>query len=54
MKPEHEKEMEALRASIQMVDADILHLLEERIGYVLKESFSISVCITICVPFIFL
>lgn len=36
MRPEHEKEMEALRASIQMVDADILRLLEERIGYVLR------------------
>lgn len=36
MSPEHMKEMETLRASIQMVDADILLLLEERIGYVLR------------------
>ena len=36
MSPEHMKEMETLRASIQLVDADILKLLEERIGYVLR------------------
>ena len=36
MSPEHVKEMEVLRTSIQMVDADILRLLEERIGYVLR------------------
>ena len=36
MSPEHIKEMEALRTSIQMVDADILRLLEERIDYVLR------------------
>ena len=36
MSPEHVKEMETLRTSIQMVDADILRLLEERIGYVLR------------------
>lgn len=36
MNPEHVKEMEVLRTSIQMVDADILRLLEERIGYVLR------------------
>lgn len=36
MTPEHMKEMETLRASIQLVDADILKLLEERIGYVLR------------------
>ncbi len=36
MSPEHVKEMEVLRTSIQMVDADILRLLEERMGYVLR------------------
>ena len=36
MNPEHVKEMEVLRTSIQMVDADILRLLEERMGYVLR------------------
>ena len=36
MSPEHVKEMEVLRTSIQMVDADILRLLEERSGYVLR------------------
>lgn len=36
MSPEHVKEMEVLRTSIQLVDADILRLLEERMGYVLR------------------
>ena len=36
MSPEHVKEIEILRTSIQMVDADILRLLEERTGYVLR------------------
>lgn len=36
MSPEHVKEMDILRTSIQFVDADILRLLEERIGYVLR------------------
>ena len=36
MSPEHVKEMDTLRTSIQLVDADILRLLEERIGYVLR------------------
>lgn len=36
MSPEHVKEMDILRMSIQLVDTDILRLLEERIGYVLR------------------
>ena len=36
MSPKHVKEMEVLRTSIQEVDIDILRLLEERIGYVLR------------------
>lgn len=36
MTTEHMEEMEALRIYIQMVDADILRLLEKRIGYVLQ------------------
>ena len=36
MSPEHVKEMDILRTSIQFVDTDILRLLEERIGYVLR------------------
>lgn len=36
MSPEHVKEMEVLRTSIQLVDADILRLLEERMRYVLR------------------
>ena len=36
MSPEHVKEMEVLRTSIQLVDADILRLLEERMEYVLR------------------
>ena len=36
MKPEHEKDLEALRMTIQLIDADILRLLEERIDAVKK------------------
>lgn len=36
MSPEHIKEMDILRTSIQLIDTDILRLLEERIECVLK------------------
>ena len=36
MKPEHEKDLKALRMTIQLIDADILRLLEERIDAVKK------------------
>lgn len=36
MTPEHMKEMEILRTSIQLTDTEILNLLEERIEYVLR------------------
>ena len=36
MRPEHEKDLEVLRTTIQLIDADILRLLEERIDAVKK------------------
>lgn len=36
MRPVHEKDLEVLRTTIQLIDADILRLLEERIDAVKK------------------